>query len=197
MQNNQFVCSEVLLTQCIVCSCTFVAKKPRAGRASTICSDGCRKKRNLQHVRARYVPSSHSVKCIRCGQTFTSSKSYAQYCSGACKQSIKRQRRKARGWKRPPQDAYWALKRARKRTATVESVNPLEVFERDKWRCHLCGVKTDKKLRGKHEALSPELDHIIPLSEGGEHSYRNTACSCRSCNSRKGAKPKGQMRLFG
>jgi 5-methylcytosine-specific restriction endonuclease McrA len=30
------------------------------------------------------------------------------------------------------------------------------------------------------------IDHIIPLSRGGEHSFENTTCCCRKCNEEKG-----------
>lgn len=85
----------------------------------------------------------------------------------------------------------------RRKCAVVEAVDPIEVFNRDGWRCQLCGVKTPKKLRGTYEDLAPELDHIIPISVGGEHSYRNTQCACRRCNASKSAIPLGQLRLFG
>jgi hypothetical protein len=93
-----------------------------------------------------------------------------------------------------------AVRLARKlkvRAVTVEYVNPIKVMERDKWRCQLCGVSTPKRLRGSYEDRAPELDHIIPIGSGGEHSYRNTQCACRKCNLMKSATPRGQMRLFG
>lgn len=77
----------------------------------------------------------------------------------------------------------------------AEFVDPLNVFERDRWRCQLCGVKTPQSLRGKINDRAPELDHIEPLSAGGEHSYRNTQCACRKCNLTKGTRPLGQLRL--
>jgi 5-methylcytosine-specific restriction endonuclease McrA len=46
--------------------------------------------------------------------------------------------------------------------------------------CHLCG------------AILPgnkcHIDHIIPLSKGGQHSRGNIAPACPSCNIKKGAK---------
>lgn len=89
-----------------------------------------------------------------------------------------------------------SLKRARKRGVTVEIVNALDVFERDGWICHLCDKKTLKSKRGTPHSRAPELDHIIPLAAGGEHSYRNVACACHACNMSKRAKPKGQLRLI-
>lgn len=93
-----------------------------------------------------------------------------------------------------------ARRKARKlklRGVKVEAVNPLTVLERDRWQCQLCGVSTPKRLRGTYDERAPEVDHIIPIAEGGEHSYRNTQCACRACNLAKSGKAKGQMWLFG
>ena len=35
------------------------------------------------------------------------------------------------------------------------------------------------------DELQPTLDHILPLSRGGLHTYDNTQLLCQSCNSRK------------
>jgi len=86
--------------------------------------------------------------------------------------------------------------KARKRAATVESVSPTRVFERDGWMCHLCGGKTLKDKRGTYHPKAPELDHIVPLSKGGEHSYRNTACAHRKCNAAKSDTIMGQPSLL-
>jgi 5-methylcytosine-specific restriction endonuclease McrA len=76
-------------------------------------------------------------------------------------------------------------------------VNPNRVFIRDGWRCQICHAKLKRNDRGTFKELAPELDHIIPLSKGGEHSYKNTQCVCRKCNSEKGAREIGQLRMFG
>jgi len=81
-----------------------------------------------------------------------------------------------------------ARRRALKRGVFVEPVSRAEVFERDRGICHLCGKKVDPK--------NWHLDHIVPLSQGGEHSYRNVAVSHPRCNDSKGAKMRGQLRLF-
>lgn len=86
--------------------------------------------------------------------------------------------------------------RARLYGGAYETVDPLKVFARDKWKCQLCGTATPKRLRGTVDMAAPELDHIIPLSKGGDHSYLNTQCACRSCNISKGSRAMGQMRLF-
>jgi 5-methylcytosine-specific restriction endonuclease McrA len=34
--------------------------------------------------------------------------------------------------------------------------------------------------------LDLTVDHLIPTSRGGEHSFENMVCACRSCNEKKG-----------
>jgi 5-methylcytosine-specific restriction endonuclease McrA len=56
------------------------------------------------------------------------------------------------------------------------------------WRCHICGALTLKQMRGTTHLLAPEIDHVVPLARGGEHTYANTACAHRRCNQAKGAR---------
>ena len=113
-----------------------------------------------------------------------------RFCSSRCRKSSEDQRTLRR--------AYKARRKAKERGAgRCERFDPLDVLRRDGWRCHLCGVKTPERLRGTTHPRAPELDHIVPLSKGGEHSRRNTACACRHCNIAKGDRIVGQMRLVG
>lgn len=105
------------------------------------------------------------------------------YCSDACLHKACKRTSRLRG-------------KARKRSATVERVNPNRVFARDGWRCHLCGKAADATKRGTYHPNAPELDHILPLSKGGEHSYANTACAHRKCNAAKSDRIIGQPSLF-
>jgi len=73
-----------------------------------------------------------------------------------------------------------ARRRARKLAAFVEDVDRSVVFERDAGVCGICNLPVN--LDDWH------LDHIQPLSKGGEHSYANTQVSHPTCNMRKGAK---------
>jgi hypothetical protein len=78
-----------------------------------------------------------------------------------------------------------------------ESVNPKEVFIRDFWKCQHCGKATPERLRGMMKDSAPELDHILPLVLGGAHSYFNTQCLCRKCNSIKGEHSESEPKLIG
>lgn|GEM_PF-833463 len=73
----------------------------------------------------------------------------------------------------------------KRRGAVVTNFNPIVVLERDGWRCQICGVSTPKSRRGTNHHNAPEIDHVRPISRGGEHSMENTQCACRACNGLK------------
>jgi len=50
------------------------------------------------------------------------------------------------------------------------------VFARDGHRCQYCGTAAEN------------LDHVLPRSRGGPHTWENVVASCRSCNARKEAR---------
>jgi len=70
------------------------------------------------------------------------------------------------------------------------------IFERDAWECGICGRKINKRL--KHpDPLSGSIDHIIPLSKGGNDSLLNVQAAHLRCNLGKNAALCGQLRLIG
>ena len=56
-----------------------------------------------------------------------------------------------------------------------------EVFKRDSFTCRYCGRTTPDCVL--------EIDHIVPVSEGGGNDPMNLATSCWQCNSGKKATP--------
>jgi 5-methylcytosine-specific restriction endonuclease McrA len=73
----------------------------------------------------------------------------------------------------------------------------LKVFERDGWKCQICGKQTPRARRGYRYSNAPELDHRIPISKGGPHTYGNTQCACRACNLEKSNRSNvGQLPLL-
>lgn len=44
------------------------------------------------------------------------------------------------------------------------------VFARDDYRCQYCGKHADS------------IDHVLPRSRGGPHTWENVAAACRPCN---------------
>jgi 5-methylcytosine-specific restriction endonuclease McrA len=47
------------------------------------------------------------------------------------------------------------------------------VFARDNWSCQYCGAPAEN------------LDHVVPKSRGGTHTWDNVVSACRRCNSKK------------
>lgn len=57
--------------------------------------------------------------------------------------------------------------------AARTSLNRRAVFARDGGRCQYCG------------ATAENLDHVVPRSKGGPHTWDNVVAACRPCNSHK------------
>ena len=55
-----------------------------------------------------------------------------------------------------------------------------EVFKRDSFKCQYCGASAPDVIL--------EVDHIVPVAEGGENDMMNLITSCRDCNRGKGKK---------
>lgn len=76
-------------------------------------------------------------------------------------------------------------KRRRAAMARGDKIDHLLVFERDNWTCNICGNRINKRLRGD-SWMRATLDHIMPLSRGGTHTYDNVAAAHWICNMDKG-----------
>jgi 5-methylcytosine-specific restriction endonuclease McrA len=53
------------------------------------------------------------------------------------------------------------------------SMSRRAIFARDDHRCQYCGGTADS------------IDHVMPRSRGGQHTWENVAAACRPCNLRK------------
>lgn len=90
---------------------------------------------------------------------------------------------------------YWsklhaAMTRAKtKGAAVLETIALGLVAERDGWRCHICKKKV--------EVGDASVDHLVPLSKGGDHSWENVSLAHKRCNSRRGpGRLPAQLRLL-
>jgi Fe2+ or Zn2+ uptake regulation protein len=59
--------------------------------------------------------------------------------------------------------------------------NRLKIFERDNYQCHYCKKQLTR--------FTVTLDHIQPVSQGGDNSYNNLITACLHCNSERGNRP--------
>lgn len=85
--------------------------------------------------------------------------------------------------------------RARKYGVPYESgVTLRKVYKRDGGVCYLCGERTDFNdawiIGGCYICgdLYPTIDHVIPMSKGGGHTWANVRLACHKCNSIKSDK---------
>ncbi len=60
-----------------------------------------------------------------------------------------------------------------------------EVFNRDRFTCQYCGRETRELT----------LDHVMPRSRGGQHSWENLVSACIPCNHRKGERVLAEAKL--
>lgn len=135
-------------------------------KAAVYCSGACRQV---------YEPvGSKTVVCTTCNKPFQSS---AGRNPTRCKRCIRRAASKVAKKKYGKE----FRKKARVLGVPYEPVNRLKVFERDGYKCGICGRKTKKGKKVPHPR-APTLDHIVPMAKGGGHLYSNVQCACFACN---------------
>jgi 5-methylcytosine-specific restriction endonuclease McrA len=81
-------------------------------------------------------------------------------------------------------------RRARELDAFIEDVPPLEIFERDEWRCQIPGclypdIPVSRSVTYPHPIFA-SLDHVVPLAKGGTHERSNLVTAHLRCNIAKG-----------
>lgn len=123
-----------------------------------------------------YNGPSHS--CPVCGAITKRPK----YCSAECAKKAEYKSREV-------------SRRTKIRNAMVDNdITVRSLYKRDNGYCHICGMKTnledyvvvsDTMICGN---WYPSIDHVIPLSKGGEHSWKNVKLAHRICNSLKSDK---------
>lgn len=62
------------------------------------------------------------------------------------------------------------------------AINRRNIFLRDNNQCQYCGSR---------DQLT--IDHVLPLSKGGDWSWGNLVAACHACNSKKGARTLKQL----
>ncbi|MFE5790615.1 HNH endonuclease [Rhodococcus erythropolis] len=124
------------------------------------------------------------TECATCSTLFTcryTRRTCSPQCATAHKAAVRREAEHRR--------------RARKRNAYVANVTRRTVYERDRWKCHLCGKAINRKATAPHPK-SPTIDHVIPLASGGTHEPLNCRAAHFLCNSLKGNRGGGEQLLL-
>lgn len=117
--------------------------------------------------------------CEHCGTAFLPSKNPQVYCCKTCRDRADVARN------REAYNRRNAERRARERGALIgEPFTRRDVLDRDGWICQLCLAPIDWNLRGRGR-WAPAVDHIVPLSKGGAHTFDNLQAAHSGCNARK------------
>lgn len=94
-------------------------------------------------------------------------------------------------------------RRSLKHCVAFAGVKRKEILDRDNWTCQKCGVKVHDRNKGDwNDEFKAHLDHIIPISKGGDSTPENMQVLCRTCNLRKSDKTEieiektGQIKLL-
>jgi len=127
-----------------------------------------------------------ALKCVDCGcdTVGTKAKRRCDACAIKKKIRLKRISRKERGLRDNS-----IIKRVRKYGVVAKAVNRVMVYDRDGWACYVCGVQVVRSKTYRPDQAT--LDHIVPLSLGGPHTYGNVMTCCHSCNVKKSNKMPG------
>ena len=167
---------------CRLCAAPFVQHQGRA-----YCSPACSDLAAGWYRRG----ALRLVSCFSCGDTMEVPARQGRYQCESCRSASKRRERKTRG--------NTHRKRALRFGVGYEPINPDDIYRRDNWVCGICLKMIDSTLAYPH-AKSASLDHVIPMSLGGDHMRNNVQASHLECNLAKGnaAVVNGeQLRLIG
>lgn len=86
---------------------------------------------------------------------------------------------------------YGQIRRARMAGREYEKGISLKALrERDGGDCCHCGVEMVFRRFKSGEGVGTQatIEHLVPISRGGTHTWGNVALACRDCNFRRGAK---------
>jgi hypothetical protein len=166
--------------RCCHCGCMSPEDSKPTGR---FCSPEC------------YRSAVVTVACVDCGESYVKSANSGakSRCVSCQKARSKLLNRRTLAGTRTNRERGKHRKRCRRLGLPCDSsVTGRKVFERDGYRCGLCGSETLREFArdgsGTPLGNSPTIDHIIPLAwkiEG--HVWWNVQCACWRCNSEKGA----------
>lgn len=167
--------------QCSVCG--KASRRSRSSRPEIICH-ACR-------------PLGKQRNCQVCGAAFMVHRpsTIARTCSQSCRNRLRHQSTPER--RQAFAAARQRRKRARKRQAISEPYTLAGIAERDGYRCGLCGKKVEMDLP-YNSPRAATIDHVVPMSAGGDNIRANVQLAHRRCNTRKSNRGGGeQLRLVG
>lgn len=126
--------------------------------------------RKIGYRRTRGNSAKRTLICESCGKPYETTQPNARYCGSRCKE-------RAHG--------YDHIKRAKLYGVAWEKGITLDkLIERDGLTCYVCGKTCDRNdlSWGSYGPDYPTIDHVIPLRNGGTHTWDNVKVACANCN---------------
>lgn len=139
------------------------------------------------------MKDGHRSQCRDC-QSLGAKKYYQanrekELARAAVKNRTPEARERKRDWNHRNHDYFSERQRVRralvKSNGPVDSIDKLTVWRRDHKTCQLCDAVIDITLRFP-DMQSMTVDHIIPLTKGGTHTWDNVQAAHFLCNTKKG-----------
>jgi hypothetical protein len=163
--------------ECQQCGNSYESYAKRSRFCSYECKDRARKD---AAIAARLAAKPERV-CRHCGVSLLPTmRADAAFCSEDCNSAAHQVTRKMR-------------KRGNDPDLTL--VSRQQIAERDRWRCGICGGLVKKDLKYP-EPMAPSIDHMVPLSKGGDNSPANLQLAHLRCNIVKRDKGSQQLRII-
>ena len=159
----------------------FASIKREARKNKTRCA--------TEHESSREITqewlTAHTMRektCTNCGETFYTNDARKKYCTKECRKKL--------------YNKTIRIKRYQQITSREHDndITLQQLYIRDKGRCYICGGQTDwndYKLINKTkigQGNYPSIDHVIPLTKQGTHTWDNVRLAHTKCNQRKGNK---------
>lgn len=108
--------------------------------------------------------------CDWCGVGYVAQVQVQRFCEPKCMTRSARARRRAR---------------LRGADGLIEDVAFGEVWGRDGGLCWICSAQIDVQAAVPDD-LAGTMDHVVPLSRGGSHTFSNVRLAHFICNSKRG-----------
>lgn len=170
--------------QCSYCGEDFTTPYPK----KIYCSPECGYAGSLRLKREQWAESfvPKRIICKECGKEFytTVGEPRKEYCCDTCAAKYHRRIEHQTDRHKEYMNSFKNKREKQIRKAFVEEVSYPLLYERDQGICKICGMPVlyDKFI---DDTWGGTIDHVIPLSKGGEHSMANCQLSHRICNSLK------------
>lgn len=173
--------TNIYFPECIICHRLFTTNSAQAKYCSKECLRELARNKSKESIRNK------TKTCRVCSRQYQNTNAIkGNSCSDECRLKAKREVRRERKHRR----------RLKEKNNYQEGTTLLNIKKRDGDRCLICNKKVlDKNISG-YDKLNGTIGHIISIANGGSHTMSNVQLECQQCNTSKGARNSGQLRLW-